>query len=86
MTKPNNTHDRTDRRKVAIIGCGPTGLTAASLLGKAGHDVIVISLAGALRPAAPLTHRRRDRAAGAIRRRHRPRAPRCLVARPVRLL
>jgi 3-(3-hydroxy-phenyl)propionate hydroxylase len=42
LTKPDNTHDRTDRRKVAIIGCGPTGLTAASLLGKAGHDVIVI--------------------------------------------
>lgn len=27
---------------IAIIGCGPTGLTAASLLGQAGHKVIVI--------------------------------------------
>lgn len=27
---------------VAIIGCGPTGLTAASLLGQAGHKVVVI--------------------------------------------
>lgn len=30
------------RRQVAVIGCGPAGLTAASLLGQAGHDVIVI--------------------------------------------
>lgn len=34
--------DRKDRRDIAIIGCGPTGLTAASLLGQAGHRVIVI--------------------------------------------
>lgn len=31
-----------ERRQVAVIGCGPAGLTAASLLGQAGHDVIVI--------------------------------------------
>lgn len=31
-----------ERRQIAIIGCGPAGLTAASLLGQAGHDVIVI--------------------------------------------
>lgn len=29
-------------RQVAVIGCGPAGLTAASLLGQAGHNVIVI--------------------------------------------
>ena len=29
-------------RDVAIIGCGPAGLIAASLLGQAGHQVIVI--------------------------------------------
>ncbi len=27
---------------VAIIGCGPTGLVAASLLGQAGHQVTLI--------------------------------------------
>ena len=32
-----------DRRQVAVIGCGPAGLTAASLLGQAGHNVIVRS-------------------------------------------
>lgn len=31
-----------ERHQVAVIGCGPAGLTAASLLGQAGHDVIVI--------------------------------------------
>ncbi|MFS8048168.1 bifunctional 3-(3-hydroxy-phenyl)propionate/3-hydroxycinnamic acid hydroxylase [Rhizobium sp. BR 314] len=31
-----------ERRDVAIIGCGPAGLIAASLLGQAGHQVIVI--------------------------------------------
>ncbi len=30
------------RRQVAVIGCGPAGLVAASLLGQAGHQVIVI--------------------------------------------
>ncbi|MFB9269473.1 bifunctional 3-(3-hydroxy-phenyl)propionate/3-hydroxycinnamic acid hydroxylase [Bradyrhizobium erythrophlei] len=38
----NNPSIGFDRRHVAIIGCGPTGLAAASLLGKAGHQVIVI--------------------------------------------
>jgi 3-(3-hydroxy-phenyl)propionate hydroxylase len=31
-----------DRWHVAVIGCGPAGLTAASLLGQAGHNVILI--------------------------------------------
>ncbi|MBR1218570.1 bifunctional 3-(3-hydroxy-phenyl)propionate/3-hydroxycinnamic acid hydroxylase [Bradyrhizobium sp. U87765 SZCCT0131] len=42
----NNSSARADviaeRRNVAIIGCGPTGLAAAALIGKAGHHVIVI--------------------------------------------
>lgn len=37
-----SSHADTERRNVAIIGCGPTGLAAASLLGKAGHSIIVI--------------------------------------------
>lgn len=34
--------DKQTHYDVAVIGCGPTGLTAASLLGQAGHKVIVI--------------------------------------------
>lgn len=42
MQNPSNPRPGVDRRNVAIIGCGPTGLAAASLLGRAGHSVIVI--------------------------------------------
>lgn len=42
MNRADDASTDTDRRNVAIIGCGPTGLTAASLLGQAGHSVIVI--------------------------------------------
>ncbi|MCW5719799.1 MAG: bifunctional 3-(3-hydroxy-phenyl)propionate/3-hydroxycinnamic acid hydroxylase [Devosia sp.] len=42
MNIPKETQAGNYRRNIAIIGCGPTGLTAASLLGQAGHNVIVI--------------------------------------------
>ena len=38
----STTSSLAERRDVAIIGCGPAGLIAASLLGHAGHQVIVI--------------------------------------------
>lgn len=38
----SNALQQPDRRQVAVIGCGPAGLTTASLLGQAGHSVIVI--------------------------------------------
>lgn len=42
MPNTSNPLPAADRRSVAIVGCGPTGLAAASLLGRAGHSVIVI--------------------------------------------
>ncbi|MBM2294503.1 bifunctional 3-(3-hydroxy-phenyl)propionate/3-hydroxycinnamic acid hydroxylase [Sulfitobacter pseudonitzschiae] len=42
MNASSKTQAPAQRRKIAIIGCGPTGLTAASMLGQAGHSVIVI--------------------------------------------